>query len=72
MACAEREPKAKAASKQQQQQAAAAAEQAAAAAPAVNPNRNKYSGNLVQGSYKQPKIAKGPGAAVSRAVGLAV
>ena len=29
--------------------------------PAVNPNRNRYSGNLSSGGYKQPKIAKGPG-----------
>ena len=29
--------------------------------PAVNPNKNKYSGNLATGTYKQPKIAKGPG-----------
>ena len=32
------------------------------AVPAVNPNRVKYSGNLTTGGYKQPKIAKGPGA----------
>ncbi|KAL4429026.1 hypothetical protein ABPG77_006065 [Micractinium sp. CCAP 211/92] len=31
-----------------------------APAPAVNPNRQKYSGNLSAGSYKAPKIAKGP------------
>lgn len=34
--------------------------------PAVNPNRQKYSGNLSAGSYKAPKIAKGPGAALGR------
>ncbi|KAL4440355.1 hypothetical protein ABPG75_003356 [Micractinium tetrahymenae] len=28
--------------------------------PAVNPNRQKYSGNLSAGSYRAPKIAKGP------------
>lgn len=39
--------------------------------PAVNPNKNKYSGNLASGTYKQPKIAKGPGARLGVAGGLA-